>query len=411
MQAFDYLALDGTGKTRRGTIAADGEKDARQRLMARRLYPTELKPAKARTSASGVSGGWRKMFERREKIAPKELALMTRQLATMVQAASPIEEAISALAQQTEKPAVRGVLTRVRASVMEGMRLSNAMALESATFDDLYCAMVAAGEASGDLGNVLARVADHREKSQETKAKVQSALIYPAVLFTVAIAVVTALMIFVVPKVVAQFESFGSELPLLTQIVVGMSNFLTSYGVLLFVGIGALIVGGLWAMRLPRVRMAVHGRLLALPVIGKLVRSVNAARFARAFGTLVQGGSPALEAMIAATQTVRNGRLKVALEAAVAQVQEGSGVAASLRKIDTLPPMLAYMVAAGERSGQLGLMLHKSADYLEAEFDGFTKAALSLLEPMIVIFMGGMVGAIVLSIMLPILRLNSLVLM
>jgi len=291
------------------------------------------------------------------------------------------------------------------------MRLSNAMALERATFDDLYCAMVAAGEASGDLGNVLARVADHREKSQETKSKVQSALIYPAVLFTVAIAVVTALMIFVVPKVVAQFESFGSDLPMLTQIVVGISNFLTNYGVLLFLGIGALIVGSVWAMRLPSVRMTVHSRLIALPLIGKLVRAVNAARFARAFGTLVQGGSPALEAMIAATQTVRNMRLKTALEAAVIQVQEGAGVAASLRKIDTLPPMLAYMVAAGERSGQLGLMLHKSADYLEAEFDGFTKSALSLLEPMIVIFMGGMVGAIVLSIMLPILRLNSLVLM
>lgn len=409
MQAYDYSALDGAGKTRRGTITADGEGDARQRLMARDLYPTMVKPARA--SGKKTEGKNLRLFDRQEKIGGKDLALMTRQLATMVQAASPIEEALAALAQQAEKPAIRNVLTRVRASVMEGMRLSKAMSLEGATFDDLFVAMVAAGEASGDLGTVLARIADHREKAQETRSKVQSALIYPAVLMTVAALVVTALMIFVVPKVVAQFESFGSELPMLTQIVVGASDFLTSYGLWLFVAILLAIFGFSAALRRPAVRLMVHTRLLGVPLIGRLIRTVNGARFARAFGTLVLGGSPALEALIAATETVKNAKIHGALKHATVQVQEGTGVAAALRQIDSLPPMLAYMVAAGERSGQLGLMLHKSADYLESEFDGFTKSALSLLEPMIVIFMGGIVGAIVLSIMLPILRLNSLVLM
>lgn len=409
MQAFEYAALDASGKARRGTITAEGEPDARQRLMARQLYATALTPV--RRTASGSNNNFLKFFETREKIASKDLALITRQLATMVQAASPVEEALSALAQQAEKPAVRGVLTRVRTSVMEGMRLSQALEQERATFDNLYCSMVAAGEASGDLGNVLARVAEHREKTQETKSKVQSALIYPSVLMTVAIGVVTALMVFVVPKVVAQFESFGSELPFLTQIVVGVSNFLTAYGIWLLVGIVGLVVGATSAMHLPAVRFGVHSFLLRVPIIGRLVRAVNAARFARAFGTLVEGGSPALEALIAASQTIKNDRISKGLQQAVTQVREGAGVAASLRQVSELPPMLSYMVAAGERSGQLGLMLHKVADYLESEFDGFTKSALSLLEPMIVIFMGGVVGAIVLSIMLPILRLNSLVLM
>lgn len=409
MQAFDYSALDGAGKNRRGTITADGEADARQRLMARQLYPTDLRPSRARKEAG--TGGLRGLSFGTEKIGSKDLALIARQLATMVQAASPVEEALAALAQQTEKAAIRGVLTRVRASVMEGVRLSKAMAMEPASFDTLFCAMVAAGEASGDLGNVLARIADHREKSQETKAKVQSALIYPAVLMTVAALVVTALMVFVVPKVVAQFDSFGSDLPVLTKIVVGVSAFLTSYGLWLFAAFALLIFGASFALRQAPVRLAVHGQLLRLPLIGKLVRAVNGARFARAFGTLVQGGSPALEALVAAIETVKNAKLKKALEAASVQVREGKSIAAAFKQVPDLPPMLAYMTAAGERSGQLGLMLHKSADYLESEFDGFTKSALSLLEPMIVIFMGGIVGAIVLSIMLPILRLNSLVLM
>lgn len=409
MQAYDYSALDANGKTRRGTIAADGEPDARQRLKARQLFPISLTPAKGKKERgkSFLDG----LFVRREKIAAKDLSLFTRQLATMVQAAAPIEEALNGLAQQSEKRDVRAVITRVRASVLEGMRLSQAMTQEPDSFDELYCSMVAAGEASGNLGEVLSRVADHHEKNLETRGKVQSALIYPAVLFLVAIGVVTALMIFVVPKVVEQFENFGGELPMLTQIVVGTSEFLTAYGLLLLLVIGAVAFGFTMLLRRPAIKHAVHLNMLKWPLIGRLIRSVNAARLARAFGTLVQGGSPALDAFVAANKTVKNVAIRRAVQQAIEQVREGAGVATSLRRVDHLPPMVAFMVASGERSGQLGMMLHKSADYLETEFDGFTKAALSLLEPMIVIFMGGLVGAIVLSIMLPILRLNSLVMM
>lgn len=409
MQAYEYSAVDQKGKTCSGTVSADGPNEARRTLLARQLYATDIKLAGNRVGF--LTGLLPASLKRQEKIAPKELALITRQMATMIEAASPVEEVLGALAQQSEKQNVRSVLSRVRANVMEGMRLSRAMAQEPATFDSLFCAMVAAGEAAGALGPVLSRVADHREKSEETRSKIQSALIYPAVLLTVAIGVVTALMVLVVPKVVAQFESFGGELPVLTQVVVGISDFLTSYGLFLAVAIVAAIVGAIAAMRRPPIRYRVHSGLLGTPVIGRLIRSVNAARFARAFGTLVLGGSPALEALVAAKETVRSEPIKQSLADAITRVREGGGVANSLQQINALPPMLAYMAAAGERSGQLGSMMHKVADYLESEFDGFTKSALSLLEPMIVILMGGIVGVIVMSIMLPILRLNSLVLL
>ncbi len=409
MQAFEYSAVDRNGKACKGTISADGPNEARRTLLARQIYATDIKPTGSR--GKSVANFLPAIFRQQEKIGSKELALITRQMATMIEAASPVEEVLAALAQQAEKSTTRAILSRVRTNVIEGMRLSRAMEEEPATFDSLYCSMVAAGEAAGALGSVLSRVADHREKSEETRAKIQSALIYPAVLLTVATGVVTALMVLVVPKVVAQFDSFGGELPAITQIVVGISNFLSSYGLFLLLVITALVFGFGVAMRRPAVRYHVHTGLLALPVIGRLIRSVNAARFARAFGTLVLGGSPVLEAMVAAKETIRSAPIKSSLSDAITRVREGSGVAGSLQQVAALPPMLSYMASAGERSGQLGMMMHKVADYLESEFDGFTKSALSLLEPMIVILMGGIVGVIVMSIMLPILRLNSLVLL
>ncbi|WP_417450052.1 type II secretion system inner membrane protein GspF [Kordiimonas sp.] len=405
MLAFEYEALDGRGRAKTGIISADSERDARERLKAGALFVTSLAPASQKKAARKFN-----LLSREDVIAAKELALVTRQLATMLGAAATVEEALGAIAAQAEKPGPRRVLTRVRASVMEGLRLSQAMEQEPKSFDPLYRSMVAAGEASGDLARVLGSVAEHREKSQDTKNKVQSALIYPLVLAVVAAAVVTALMIFVVPKVVGQFDSFGSELPMLTQIVVGVSDFLVAYGLWLAVVIGLGIFAFLSAMRAPAFRFRVHSALLRLPVIGKLIRAVNAARFARALGTLVEGGSPVLEGLMAARETVRNDRMRLALDGAIGQIREGMGTSAALRQAGEFPPMLGYMAAAGEKSGQLAPMLHRVADYLDSEFDGFTKTALSLLEPMIVILMGGVVGAIVLSIMLPILKLNSLVL-
>lgn len=404
MQAYEYDALDAAGKAKSGIISAESERDARKRLQASSLFATSITLASEKKSVD------RKWFSKSDAIAPKDLAQITRQLATMLMAATNVEEALGAIAAQSEKDAVRRVMTRLRSNVMEGKRLSQAMEQESGSFDPLYIAMVSAGEASGDLARVLSNIADHREKALETQQKIQSALIYPIVLLVVAIGVITALMVFVVPKVVKQFESFGADLPTLTKLVVGTSNFLVNYGLVFALVIAASIAAFIFMMRREAFRFAVHSAILKLPLIGRLVRTVNAARFARSLGTLIDGGSPVLEGLVAAKETIQNATMKKAVETAVSQVKEGTATSSALRQCGAFPAMLAYMVAAGEKSGNLPEMLTSVASYLEREFDGFTKTALGLLEPMIVIFMGGIVGSIVLSIMLPILRLNSLVL-
>lgn len=405
MPAYEYQALDAGGKARKGIIAADSERDARQQLKASNLFATSLAPA-----ASASKQG-RPLFDFSDRLSAKDLVLVTRQLATMLLAATPLEEAVGVIAREAEKSTVRRVLTRVRTRVMEGRRLSEAMKQEPQSFDTLYCAMVAAGETSGNLAQVLSSVADQKEKADETRGKVQTAMIYPAVLAFVAVAVVTIMMVFVVPRIVEQFASFGSELPLLTQIVIAISSFLTNYGLILLLLIIA-IVAGLWlAMQRERYRLFVHTHMLKLPLIGRLIRTVNAARFARALSTLVAGGSPVLEGLMAARGTLTNSHMQAGLDEAIVNVREGASLSQTLKRDPNFPSMLSYMVAAGERSGQLPDMLGRVADYLDREFDGFTKTALGLLEPLIVIFMGAVVGAIVVSIMLPILQLNQLVLL
>lgn len=404
MQAYEYDAFDAAGKAKNGIISAESERDARKRLQAKALFATSI------TLVSDKKDTKNTWFKKPDAIPAKDLAQITRQLATMLMAATNVEEALGAIASQAEKEVVRRVMTRLRSNVMEGKRLSQAMKQETASFDSLYIAMVAAGEASGDLARVLSNIADHREKSLETQQKIQSALIYPIVLLVVAFGVITALMVFVVPKVVKQFESFGADLPMLTKIVVGTSNFLLNYGLILALVIVLFAAMFMFLMRGEAFRFSVHGFILKLPLIGKLVRTVNAARFARSLGTLIDGGSPVLEGLIAAKETIQNAQMKKAVENAVTQVKEGTSTSAAIKQCGAFPAMMAYMIAAGEKSGNLPEMLTSVAGYLEREFDGFTKTALGLLEPMIVIFMGGIVGSIVLSIMLPILRLNSLVL-
>lgn len=404
MPAYDYQALDARGRNRKGVISADSERDARQQLKASALFVTALMPTKANTVSHD------RLFDFSDKLNAKDLVLVTRQLSTMLGAATPLEEALNVIATEAEKPAVRRVLTRVRTSVTEGTRLSAAFEQEKQSFDPLYCAMVGAGEASGNLSSVLSNIADQREKTEETKSKVQTAMIYPLVLAFVAVAVVTVMMIFVVPRVVEQFANFGGELPALTVAVIAVSDFLTRHGVSLAILLMLLIAGFTVGMRRNGFRLWVHMQLLKAPVIGGLVRTVNAARFARALGTLISGGSPVLEGLYAARATLLNKSMQASLDTAIAEVREGASLSQTLRRSGQFPAMLSYMIAAGERSGQLAEMLTKVADYLDRDFDGFTKTALGLLEPLIVIFMGIVVGAIVVSIMLPILQLNQLVL-
>ncbi|HXI87986.1 MAG TPA: type II secretion system inner membrane protein GspF [Parvularculaceae bacterium] len=402
MPAFEYEALDLSGRARRGVVSADSARQARFEL--RRLSLTPVRVSAPREERRGRLGG-----RAEPRISAGDLVIITRQLAVLLGASTPLEEALNAIALQAEKSGARTRILAVRERVMEGWRFADALGEDSKSFSTLYRAVIAAGESSGDLGGVLDRLATMLEKNRSMRNKALAALIYPVVLALVAGGVVTALMTGVVPKIVEQFDTFNAQLPLITRIVVGISTFLGAYGLLMLAA--TVIAGvGFWrAMRLPAFKRNVDIRALQIPVLGKLLRGLDGARFARTLSTLVAGGAPLLDSLRGAQRTISNAFIRERLDGAITMVGEGSSLAGALRRANALPPMLTHMVAAGERAGAVPVMLDKAANQLEEEFDTASTVALRLLEPAIIVVMGGVVMAIVAAIMLPILRLNSLV--
>ncbi|MBI2260613.1 MAG: type II secretion system inner membrane protein GspF [Caulobacterales bacterium] len=402
MATFDYVAVDAGGRTVTGALTAADEGTAGALLERRRLAPLEITPArgtpqKAGRMAPGKAG----------KLNAKTLALTTRQLSTLVSVA-PIEEALRTIALQADRPAVRRVLEGVHGGVMEGRRLSDAMALQGQAFPPLYRAMVSAGETSGALEPILERLADGLERDQTVRGKVITALVYPAVLAVVALGVIGALMTFVVPKVVDQFDSMNQTLPLLTRLVIGLSDLMRDWGWLAGLLVLLVVLGGAVALRNPVVRLQADTALLRLPLIGRLTRDLHGAKMARTLSTMIAAGLPVLEGLTITARTVSNRALRAATETMADAVREGGGLSAAMRRADVFPPILVTMTASGESSGRLEPMLERAADYLEREFSTFTAVMLSLLEPTIIVVMGGVVALIVLSILLPILQINTL---
>ena len=407
MSAFEYEALDRQGRRHRGVIAADTARLARKDLRLRKLVPLIVEPANAPTQSA--KAGW--FSKPKKRVSSRDLSLLTRQLATMLEAGAPLEGALQTLVQQSEKSALRSVLSGVRSDVMEGHTLADSMARQGAAFSPFYRALVGAGEVSGSLAAVLERLSVHLERAQEIRSKVITACVYPLVLAVTAFAVLAALITFVVPKVVEQFDSMGQDLPWLTTFVMGLSEVAQSYGLVLLVALGFLIVLASRVLKIRTVREKADMALLHVPLIGRLIRDLQAARLARTLSTLISCGAPVVDGLKAARKTMQNTILQNAIESVIRKVQEGTALSAALRSTDVFPPLLIYMVAIGESSGRLDTMLTKSADHLESEFETFTATALSLLEPVIIIVMGGVVATIVLAILLPILQLNSLALM
>lgn len=403
MAAFDFIALDAEGRPRKGLIRAADEAAVRIVLKRRGLAPVRIE-----TGAAPTPGRTTFSFGPR-RLGGKTLALLTRQLATLVSVA-PLEEALRTLAAQADDAKAGRALAVVHEGVLEGYRLSDAMARSGAGFPPLYRAMIAAGENSGALPDILERLADLYEHEQQVASKVTTALVYPIVLAVTACLVVIALMTFVVPKVVDQFESMGQALPWLTRAVIAVSGLLQDFGVAMLVAVALGVAAFAQALKRPAFRRGVDAGLLRLPVIGRLIRDVQAARLARTLATMIGAGVPLLEGLEMTTATVRNTILREALEAMAASIREGGGLSTAMRRVGVFPPILVYMTASGENSGRLATMLARAADYLEREFNTFTAAALSLLEPAIIVIMGGVVATIVLSILLPILQLNSLAL-
>ncbi|MEO6218008.1 MAG: type II secretion system inner membrane protein GspF, partial [Sphingomonas sp.] len=402
---FDYLAIDTKGRETRGHIAAPSIDDARVLLDRRRLYVVKVEPgsgpaARGRPLLSDLRLGRRKM-------SAKQLALFTRQLATLNRV-SPLEESLRTITRQTEQESVRTIVASVHAGVVEGRRLAEAMGREPKSFPPLYRAMVSAGERSGSLPIILERLSVLLERQAEISGKIVTTLAYPAVLAVVALGVVTALMMFVVPQVVQQFDTVGQQLPLLTRMVMGLSAFLVGYWWAILLG-AALIGLGIWrALKDPAIRLAFDSWVLKLPLLGRLIRDLHAARIARTLATMVASRLPLLEGLTLTAGTIHNRRLRLASDEIAESIRGGGSLSAAMRRTGVFPPLLTYLAASGESAGQLDEMLERAADYLEREFDRFTATALALLEPAIIVLMGGIVATIVLSILLPILQLTTL---
>lgn len=401
MPDYRYVAIDPQGRERKGRLTAANDDAARADLVRRKFHIVAVEAAGAKPVSRSL------LAFRRARLSSKELALFTRQLATLAEVA-PLEEALRTLSRQSEAESARNIVSDVHAGLLEGRRLADAMARQPASFPPLYRAMVAAGETTGSLTTILARLADLLERQAEVRGKLIAALAYPIVLAVVAIGVVAALMIFVVPRVVEQFTDVGQQLPFLTRAVITISSFAANWWWLIALLIAAASFGWVAAMRRPAFKARVDARLLRLPLFGGLLRDLYAARFARTLATMVSSRLPLVDGLRLTLPTIRNAALASATAAIVAQVRAGGSLSAALRDAGVFPPLLVYMTASGESAGRLEVMLERAADYLEREFDRFTAASMALLEPVIIVLMGSCVALIILAILLPILQLQNL---
>lgn len=406
MARFDYQAIDAVGRSSAGVIEAANENAARAALERKKLAPVKVSqsaaaPARAENRLMDrVTGG---------RIGLGPLSLVTRQLATLVKVA-PVEEALRTIALQVDRPRIKRVLMSTHAAVLEGHRLSEAMARQGKVFPPHYRAMIAAGESSGALPEILERLSGLLEHEQQARSRLLTAMIYPAALAATAIVVIIALMTFVVPKVVDQFDSMGQALPFLTRAVIFVSDALRNFGWLFAILAILGLIGGSQLLARPKWRLKFDALVLKTPGLGRMIRDQNAARLARTLSVMIASGTPVMEGLQLTAKTVNNRVLRAATEDMADAIREGGSLSAAMRKAGVFPPILVYMTASGETSGQLQPMLTGAADYLERELNTFTSVALSLLEPAIIILMGALVALIVLSILLPILQINTLTL-
>jgi general secretion pathway protein F len=403
MGAFEYTALDSAGKERTGVLEGDTPRHIRQLLRERQLLPVSVSEVAQREANRQRS------FSIARRVSPADLSLFTRQLATLVRAGLPLEESLLAVSQQTERPRVQSIILGVRAKVMEGHTLADGLAEFPRVFPEIYRATVSAGEQAGHLDNVLERLATYTESREEIRQKILAAMLYPIVLTVMCFIIVSAMLVFVVPKVVGVFEASKAQLPLVTRILIATSGFLRAYGIWLIVlGVIAVVLWRRW-LRNPEARRRYHRLQLRLPLAGKLARGFNTARFTRTFSILSAASVPVLEAMRIAGEVVNNLPMRDAVMDAAARVREGAPIGRSLSVSKLFPPMTVHLISSGESSGELDAMLEQAAVSQERELDGLLAAMVGLLGPLLIVFMGLFVMGIVFAMLLPIFKLNDLI--
>ena len=402
MPAFEYIALNAKGQEEKGMLEADNAKQIRQILRDGNLTPLEVNQVEKSENKTKT--------RRAGKVKASELALLTRQLATLVQSGSPLEEALATTAKQSEKRNVKHILSAVRSKVVEGFSFADGLKIYPSVFPDMYRATVAAGEQSGHLDAVLERMADYTESRQETQQRISTALFYPVILTILSIAIVAGLLAFIVPKIVDVFDNVGQTLPAMTQMLIAISDFVRAYGIYLAVMLVILYIIFKQMIKIPKWRYKYHSFLLKVPLIKKMVRGLNTARFARTLSILASSGVPILDAMSISAEVVQNLPMRQAVTDAAVKVREGMAINRALEQSGYFPPMTVYLIASGESSGRLDDMLERAAMQQERETDTMLTNMLGIFEPVLILVMGAVVLLIVLSILLPILNLNQLVL-
>ena len=404
MGAYQYVAVDPSGKEHKGVLEGDTPRHVRQLLRERQLLPVDVSEVESRERRSGAG-----RMRLRRGMSSLDLALVTRQLAPLLRAGLPLEEALLAVSEQTERARIKSIILGVRGKVLEGHSLAKGLDDFPYAVPNVYRATVSAGEQAGKLDAVLERLADYTESRHALRQKVSHALVYPIVLTVLSLGIIVMMLIYVVPRVVGVFESTNQELPALTQALIALSDFLQEWWLAL-IAAGAIALIGIGRMlRVENVRRGFHRWLLRAPVVGRVNRGVNTARFTRTLSILTSSGVPVLDALRISATVVGNLPMRDAVQDAAVRVSEGGAVGRSLGQSKLFPPMTIHLISSGEASGELDQMLERAASHQESEMDSLLGTMLSVLEPALIIVMGVIVLLIVMAILLPIFQINQLV--
>jgi general secretion pathway protein F len=408
MPVYAYKGLNAKGRNVGGIIDADNPKNARLKLRRDGIYPTDI-TEEHETKKSVASRAQTDIASLFERVTPQDIALMTRQLATLVGAGLPLVDCLGALIEQMDRAGLKRILSQVRERVVEGGTLADAMKAHPRVFNDLYVNMVRAGEASGALDLVLVRLADYTERSAQLRGKVRSALTYPVLASIVSTGILFFLLSYVVPKVTRIFQETKQELPMMTVVLLAISNFCSQYWWVILAAVIVLVIALRVSVRTEKGRLRFDRSILRIPYFGKLLKKVALARFSRTLSTLLLGGIPLLQSLDIVKHVVSNAVLQNAIQDGRNAIREGQSMADPLKRSGLFPPLLIHMVAVGEKSGELESMLARAADAYDNEVEASVNSLTSIMEPVMIIFMGGVVLFIVLAIMVPIFELNQLV--